>query len=195
MFFICFRKYKRQIQDFLTHLISGEAKEDKTASEPTLDIWPSKNDKKRRLNENGMASITDNTLFMVDNHPDSKESFDVPTYGKKFDRVLKDVGDESETKETEKAAPKLNCFNCLGNHNLRDCPEPRNHMEINKNRKEFNNRNGPKSLRYHVDGDTKFEHFKPGVLSQELRKALGLVDNQLPRHIYKYTTFYCSYLK
>ncbi|XP_015123905.1 zinc finger CCHC domain-containing protein 8 homolog [Diachasma alloeum] len=180
------RKYKWKIQDFLTQLIFGEAREDKNASKPTLDIWPSNKSKKRKLDGNGLVSATDNTLFMIDSNPHAQESLDVPTYGRKFEKVLKDVEDVPDiVEEKEKAAPKLNCFNCLGNHNLRDCPVPRNSVEINKNRKDFNNRTGPKSVRYHVDEDTKFDHFKPGILSQELRRALGLADNQLPRHIYK----------
>uniref|UniRef100_A0A0C9PS02 CG4622_0 protein n=1 Tax=Fopius arisanus TaxID=64838 RepID=A0A0C9PS02_9HYME len=171
------RKYKGKIQDFLTQLIFGEATEDRNASKPTLAIWPSR-DSKNRI-------IPENNFYMIDNNPDSQESLDIPTYGKKFERVLNDVSDPPAADEKGKTTSKLNCFNCLGSHNLRDCPEPRNVLEINKNRKEFNSRNGPRSVRYHVEEDAKFDHFKPGVLSPELRKALGLADDELPRHIYK----------
>ncbi|XP_063973638.1 zinc finger CCHC domain-containing protein 8 homolog [Diachasmimorpha longicaudata] len=180
------RKYKWQIQDFLTQLIFGEAADDKNASKPTLDIWPTKNSKKRKAEENGLVAATDNTLFMVDNDPRHQDSLDVPTYGKKFEKVLKELDVKSAAEEEkDKAMPIRNCFNCLGNHSLRDCPEPRNFAEICKNRSGFNSRNSSKSVRYHLDEDNKFDHFTPGVLSKELRHALGLSDNQLPRHIFK----------
>lgn len=72
---------------------------------------------------------------------------------------------------------------------MRDCTEPRNPMEINKNRKEFGTRNGPRNVRYHVDDDQKFGHLKPGVLSSELRRALGLNDDELPKHIIRYVKY------
>lgn len=100
----------------------------------------------------------------------------------KFERVLKKSPERTDIEITDKAGPRLNCFNCMGDHNLRDCPVPRNQFEINKNRKEFNARMGPRNVRYHVDDGQKF---KPGLLSSELKNALGLTNDQLPRHIYK----------
>ena len=81
--------------------------------------------------------------------------------------------------------PRLSCFNCNGNHNLRDCPLPRNQSNINKKRKEFASKHNM-GVRYHLSEDQRFSHMVPGQLSQKLRKALGLKDNQLPRHIYRY---------
>jgi len=80
--------------------------------------------------------------------------------------------------------PKLSCFNCNGNHNLRDCQLPRNQANINKNRKEFAAKNNT-GVRYHLSEDQKFHHMMPGKLSSKLRQALGLKDNQLPIHIYR----------
>ncbi|XP_059163216.1 zinc finger CCHC domain-containing protein 8-like isoform X2 [Physella acuta] len=41
--------------------------------------------------------------------------------------------------------------------------------------------------RYHMDPDlaSKFTKFKPGVVSDSLKLALGLAEDQLPQHIYK----------
>ena len=39
--------------------------------------------------------------------------------------------------------------------------------------------------RYHEDKAGKFDQFKPGVLSQELRDALGLRSSEIPLHIYQ----------
>jgi hypothetical protein len=38
--------------------------------------------------------------------------------------------------------------------------------------------------RYHLEEDQKFGDLKPGKMSDELRKALGLHKNEAPRHIY-----------
>lgn len=75
----------------------------------------------------------------------------------------------------------------MGNHSLRDCQLPRNQGNINKNRKEFTTRNNSRlGHRYHLSEEQKFSHMIPGQLSQKLRTALGLKDNDLPKHIYKY---------
>jgi zinc finger CCHC domain-containing protein 8 len=85
--------------------------------------------------------------------------------------------------------PRLSCFNCNGNHTLRDCPEPKNQSNINKNRKEYAMKNSA-GVRYHMGEDQRFGHMVPGQLSQKLRKALGLKENQLPKHIYRYYIIY-----
>lgn len=80
---------------------------------------------------------------------------------------------------------KLMCFNCLGNHNLRDCTEPRNYTAIEANRKNFNMKGNSKGVRYHLGNNHRFDHIIPGQLSNNLRNALGLRSNELPRHIYR----------
>lgn len=62
---------------------------------------------------------------------------------------------------------------------------PKNQSNINKNRKEFATKYST-GVRYHMSEDQRFSHVIPGQLSQKLRKALGLKDNQLPKHIYRY---------
>ena len=80
----------------------------------------------------------------------------------------------------------MNCWNCLGNHGIRDCPVSRNPMEIAKNRKEFQTRSGPKNNRYHVDNEQRFGYIVPGKISSNLKRALGIRENELPNHIYRY---------
>lgn len=65
---------------------------------------------------------------------------------------------------------------------------PKNQNNINKNRKEFMKNNS--GVRYHMSEDQRFSHMIPGQLSHKLRKALGLKDNQLPKHIYRYINNY-----
>lgn len=109
----------------------------------------------------------------------------------KFDQVLELAGEAKKPSEEElKSAcrPKMNCWNCMGNHSIRDCPEPRNYNEIQKNRNEFTSRAPQKVGRYHVEnGDQKYGRFVPGQISRELKRALGIGDNQLPHHIYRYS--------
>lgn len=44
-------------------------------------------------------------------------------------------------------------------------------------------------VRYHMSEAQRFSHMIPGQLSHKLRKALGLKDNQLPKHIYRYINY------
>ena len=39
--------------------------------------------------------------------------------------------------------------------------------------------------RYHIEKSQKFDRFKPGVISKELRDALGLRSSEIPLHIYQ----------
>lgn len=39
--------------------------------------------------------------------------------------------------------------------------------------------------RYHIDEEQRFAHLVPGKVSDELRSAMGLKTNQLPRFIYR----------
>lgn len=79
---------------------------------------------------------------------------------------------------------------------------PRNQARIASNRKEFmeqmqeqqQNRTAPKftgASRYHLDPDiaSKYAKFRPGNLSEKLREALGLTNEQLPQHVYKMRLF------
>lgn len=103
----------------------------------------------------------------------------------KYENMLEDSNSET-SKDT---APKMNCFNCKGNHNLRDCQLPRNQANISKNRKDFIVKHVKYGVRYHLNEEQKFSHMIPGQLSQKLREALGLKDNELPKHIYRYTNY------
>ncbi|KAK0160638.1 hypothetical protein PV328_008025 [Microctonus aethiopoides] len=175
-----FRKYQREVKDFFQQLVVVDSIDDNSnGSEIVLKIWgKSKSDSRKNVCDK--AENRDNILFTIDNTPGGQDSLNIPTYGTKFDKVLEKSRNENEIKN-DNACPKICCFNCLGDHNLRDCNVPRNQLEINKNRKEFTVKTGPRNMRYHVED----QKFKPGVLSAELRKALGLADNELPRHIFK----------
>ncbi|XP_034946227.1 zinc finger CCHC domain-containing protein 8 homolog isoform X2 [Chelonus insularis] len=170
-------QYRKKIKDFLQDLLSVTLpKECVNCTDLILEI------NKTDLNSNNNSehsTIDDEPLFMIDSTPAHHGTLDIPIYGKKFERVLTETHDNA-SEEIDCKSPKLNCFNCLGNHNLRDCTEPKNHFTINKNRKEFMNKTGTKNSRYHLD-----QKFQPGIISSELKKALGLANDELPKHIYK----------
>lgn len=88
--------------------------------------------------------------------------------------------------------PKPHCFNCGSEeHQMKDCPMPRNAARISEKRKEFmdacgetNNQNFQQ--RYHAEEvEERFGRFKPGVISEELQDALGVTDKSLPPFIYR----------
>ncbi|XP_076627721.1 zinc finger CCHC domain-containing protein 8 homolog isoform X2 [Colletes latitarsis] len=185
------RQYSKQIKEFLEELIPSTFKSSENDS-LTLEIWDNDIDSASQSVETITESeesqdIICDTLFTVDKQPKLKDDLDVPTYGKKYENVFENNKPESKKEEKDDCPPKLMCFNCMDNHNLRDCPKPRIQANINKNRKNFNIQGNSvrKSVRYHLDDDQRFGHMIPGQLSSSLRKALGLRDHELPRHIYR----------
>lgn len=102
----------------------------------------------------------------------------------KFEKILNKNGIQENPANEDNKTPKMTCFNCLGNHNLKDCTQPRNQANINKHRKDFNSRQRS-NTRYHQDDDQKFDHLVPGKLSDNLKQALNLKENELPRYIYR----------
>ncbi|KAG5316237.1 ZCHC8 protein, partial [Acromyrmex insinuator] len=179
------RRYRRQIKDFLYTLVRSKPrrKKDSHESSLTLEIWDDgvdSKDKKFVENDDVQCSDTSDFLFTIDKQPNVKNDMDIPTYGQKYENTF----EESVHETSKDFMPRLSCFNCNGNHNLRDCPLPRNQSNINKKRKEFASKHNM-GVRYHLSEDQRFSHMIPGQLSQKLRKALGLKDNQLPRHIYR----------
>lgn len=131
--------------------------------------------------------VKQSDTFLVDKTPSSKnlKSLDesTPTYRNSFGRiVLSDDKESDANRKSTTSTPKNACFNCdKGGHNLRDCPEPRNMKKVNKARNEFNR----KELRYHDDNENEHGSLVPGVISKDLRAALGLSASQIPLHVYR----------
>lgn len=71
--------------------------------------------------------------FTVDTTPDQHlRNSRIPYYGRPHNVILSDKNDDKSNKNS--AAPVSSCFNCLGNHNLRDCTKPKDFKAINRNR-------------------------------------------------------------
>ncbi|XP_058120465.1 zinc finger CCHC domain-containing protein 8 homolog [Anopheles ziemanni] len=130
----------------------------------------------------GDESETGESLFVEDSTPMKSKKIDgpIPSYKKVMNKVYE--GKTPDANSTPKRArAKQNCWNCEGEHGLKDCKEPRNYTRIRQKKEEFQKKND----RYHVDLEQKYGHFVPGQLSSELRDALGLGSRDLPLHIYK----------
>lgn len=116
--------------------------------------------------------------------PSNSEGWDVPVYEQVFFIAL--PWDEENSKVRVRRGKA--CFNCgRTGHSVSDCPEPQNHARIEAKRKEFMNKfSSPiaRGSRYHFD-EERFGAFKPGVISDNLREALGLSANDVPPYIYK----------
>uniref|UniRef100_A0A8C5DED5 Zinc finger CCHC domain-containing protein 8 n=1 Tax=Gouania willdenowi TaxID=441366 RepID=A0A8C5DED5_GOUWI len=122
---------------------------------------------------------------LVNENPQLTDGWDVPTYLKVFNQVIGTDGQDVEVKEER---PKLMCFNCGSvSHKLRDCPNPKDVAAIIDRRKKFyQSINLTSNQRYHADlVEERFAKFKPGVMSEELLRALGIDNHTLPPLIYR----------
>lgn len=134
-----------------------------------------------------IQSNDEDSIFMVDTIP-SMETGDnerIPEYESSAIDLLDDTID-TEPKDDESnndAKMKMGtCWNCNGNHTLRDCKEPRDVAAINQAKMLFTQKT--KTERYHLEVDQKYTHLVPGVISNNLRKALGLRSRELPSFFY-----------
>lgn len=119
-------------------------------------------------------------IFTIDSTPSKGKGGagdEIPRYTQSATEVM-----SNERPANKDSGPKRgqSCFNCDGDHNLRDCKKPRNHQKINANR-----RAKGKNERYHVDLSQKYGHLRPGQVSSKLAKALGLKSKDLPMHVFR----------
>ncbi|XP_033354283.1 zinc finger CCHC domain-containing protein 8 homolog [Bombus vosnesenskii] len=185
-------QYSKRIKVFLEELVSSKIKCQENDNGLTLEVWDNDTDSTSQsiditTGSDDSQDIICDTLFTVDKQPRPGDEFDVPSYSRKYilcDNVFDDTKLKS-SKYPEGNSQRFMCFNCSGNHNLRDCTEPRNYTAIEANRKNFNMKGNSKGVRYHLENNHRFDHIIPGQLSNNLRNALGLRSNELPRHIYR----------
>lgn len=190
------RRYIERIKDFLKELVSSKIVSQESDNGLTLEVWDNNNANDNKDDSTSQSveiettesddsqDIICDTLFTVDTQPKHTDHLDVPTYGKKYEDAFDKTKSASNANRNDKCPSRLSCFNCNGNHNLRDCKERRDPAVIEANRKNFNTK-ASKTFRYHLEDNQKFGHLVPGQLSSNLRKALGLKHNELPKHIYR----------
>lgn len=122
-----------------------------------------------------------NDVFTIDTLPTEKKvNTEIPNYDKISETLLdleaKIIGGANDK------AMRNGCWNCGGEHNLRDCKQPRNMKNIQRAKQMFGK---TRADRYHVDAEQKYAQFTAGQISDNLRQALGLRRKELPLYIYK----------
>ncbi|KOB74105.1 Zinc finger CCHC domain-containing protein 8 [Operophtera brumata] len=171
--------YKKKIKEFMLSLIKLHENEDLDLDNDTdleLDIWP------EELVQADLVETEndDNGFFFVDTAPCDQREF-IPAYNS-----LKDESLISNAIEQPVASPLPRrgptCFNCDGDHALRECKHPKNYTRINEMRAKRMNK---RTERYHMEDEQRFGHMVPGRISGRLRDALGLKRAELPMHIYR----------
>ncbi|XP_052860188.1 zinc finger CCHC domain-containing protein 8 homolog [Anopheles cruzii] len=147
-----------------------------------LEVWSDET-----LQTMSCPAEADDSLFIIDSTPKSKQSKDpIPSYKKILNKVFDgQVPDTSPSSTPRRPKMKQTCWNCEGDHGLKNCKKPRNYARIRQKKEEFLKKND----RYHADLEQKYGHFVPGKLSSQLRDALGLGSRDLPLHIYRMRVF------
>ncbi|XP_070619361.1 zinc finger CCHC domain-containing protein 8 isoform X4 [Erythrolamprus reginae] len=127
---------------------------------------------------------------ILNENPQLTDGWEIPKYQQVFTQILSLDGQEIQVKS--KSRPRSHCFNCGSeDHQIKDCPQPRNPARINEKRKEFMDACGEAGgtnfqQRYHADEvEERFGCFKPGIISEELQDALGVTEKTLPPFIYR----------
>ncbi|XP_039735265.1 zinc finger CCHC domain-containing protein 8 isoform X1 [Pteropus medius] len=126
---------------------------------------------------------------LLNENPQLTEGWEIPKYQQVFSHIVSLEGQEIQVKAKR---PKPHCFNCGSEeHQMKDCPMPRNAARISEKRKEYMDACGETvnqsfQQRYHAEEvEERFGRFKPGVISEELQDALGVTDKSLPPFIYR----------
>uniref|UniRef100_UPI00398F8B01 zinc finger CCHC domain-containing protein 8 n=1 Tax=Pristiophorus japonicus TaxID=55135 RepID=UPI00398F8B01 len=202
------KQFHQEIEDFITGL--AEKYEKETQSDPEKTSFNVKPQPSSVLLEEHLEVKTLNTVkrikdafhvvgsvqyftnFCLDKlgqpllneNPQLTDGWEIPKYQQVFTQVVSLDGQV----EMKAKRPKPCCFNCGSTeHQLKDCPKPRDLARISEKRKEFmtmasDSPHSGSQQRYHAE---RFEKFKPGVISAELKEALGMTDETLPPFIYR----------
>ena len=123
---------------------------------------------------------------LLECNPGTTDIWNIPTYEQVYLKALPIVEESLNIRVKQ----MRRCFNCDGDHNLNECPEPKDQQKINANRSEFSASKGNNSPAYGQGNDDelddRFKHFKPGEISIALEEALDIsLKTQLPPYIYK----------
>ncbi|NXD77125.1 ZCHC8 protein, partial [Halcyon senegalensis] len=208
------KQYHQEIEDFVFNLVQKYEEQKRGESEKThFNVKPqpssvlleedcktasSNSVKKMKEAFSVVGSVLYFTNFCLDKlgqpilneNPQLTEGWEIPKYQQVFSQILSLDGQEIQVKP--KSRPKPHCFNCGSeDHQMKDCPKPRNAARISEKRKEFMEACGEASnqnfqQRYHAEEvEERFGKFKPGVISGELQDALGVTDKSLPPFIYR----------
>ncbi|KGL82434.1 Zinc finger CCHC domain-containing protein 8, partial [Tinamus guttatus] len=207
------KQYHQEIEDFVFNLVQKYEEQQRSVPEKShFNLKPqpssvileedfkaasSNSVKKMKEAFSVVGSVLYFTNFCLDKlgqpilneNPQLTEGWEIPKYQQVFSQILSLDGQEIQVKPKR---PKPHCFNCGSEeHQMKDCPKPRNAARISEKRKEYLEACGEASnqnyqQRYHAEEvEERFGKFKPGVISGELQDALGVTDKSLPPFIYR----------
>lgn len=136
-----------------------------------------------RINE--ISDDIEENMFMVDTLPtENANESEIPDYNSSQLEMHEEEIKPNDAEADDGGKPKMgNCWNCGGDHTMKDCKEKRDPAAINRAKQSFIQKN--KTERYHLEAEQKYSHLVPGQLSDNLRQALGLRSRELPLFIYK----------
>ncbi|KAK6186863.1 hypothetical protein SNE40_006128 [Patella caerulea] len=208
------RNHRAEIEDFILNLMDRDRHEEYNHGEmnlPKLNLkasTPTCVDINEKLPvEKRTAEMWDahaiigcaqfHELFMVDSRgwpllpgtSDHSVTWDFIKFEQLFETPL--PVDEEDLKIVKRDQKKKSgCFNCGEQHNLNDCPVPKDQNKIRENRRKFQDASSvPKlslSKNYSdFEDNPRFKKFRPGEISDELYSAMGIDRSQLPMYIYK----------
>ncbi|KAJ8042680.1 Zinc finger CCHC domain-containing protein 8 [Holothuria leucospilota] len=189
-------KKRQVVEDFFQKLVSGIETDDDKSSHQLLPQRSSVRIKGSNVTFLATGNVQYYTNFcldiigrpLIDGDIALTEDWEIPSFSRGFPDPL--PLDEDAPRKSRPSRPKACCFNCGDEgHSLRDCPIEPDYQRINAKKQEFRNNSSPSlnSKRYHKDAesDNRFTDFKAGIVSDELRKALGLQPQDLPDYIYR----------
>ncbi|XP_053225969.1 zinc finger CCHC domain-containing protein 8 isoform X2 [Podarcis raffonei] len=207
------KQYHQEIEDFISCLVQKYEEQQSAESDKTyFNVKPqpssfmleedhkvtiSNTSKKIKEAFSVVGSVLYFTNFCLDKlgqpilneNPQLTDGWEIPKYQQVFTQILSLDGQEIQVKPKR---PKSHCFNCGSeDHQMKDCPQPRNAARISEKRKQFMDACGEAGnqnfqQRYHAEEvEERFGRFKPGIISEELQDALGVTDKTLPPFIYR----------
>ncbi|TEA41354.1 hypothetical protein DBR06_SOUSAS7910024 [Sousa chinensis] len=206
------KQYHQEIEEFVSNLVKRFEEQQKNDVEKTsFNLLPQpssvmleedhKVEESSAVNNKEAFSVVGSVLYftnfcldklgqpLLNENPQLTEGWEIPKYQQVFSHIVSLEGQEIQVKAKR---PKPHCFNCGSEeHQMKDCPMPRNAARISEKRKEYMDACGETSSqnfqqRYHAEEvEERFGRFKPGVISEELQDALGVTDKSLPPFIYR----------
>ncbi|KAI1901174.1 hypothetical protein AGOR_G00057470 [Albula goreensis] len=202
------KQCRQEIEDCIYGLVQKHAQEKHEKEKPSFHLKPQPSsfvleENHKMKNSDPIKKIKDAfsvvgsvlyfTSFCLDKlgqpllneNPQLTEGWEVPKYQQVFGQVIAAEG--QEVLQVKEKRPKPCCFNCGSeDHQLRDCPKPKDMARINEKRKEFTGGSNQSNQRYHEEEvEERFGKYKPGIVSEELLEALGVAENALPPFIYR----------
>ncbi|XP_045152656.1 zinc finger CCHC domain-containing protein 8 [Echinops telfairi] len=208
------KQYHQEIEEFVSNLVKRfEEQQKKDVEKTSFNLLPQPSsvvlEEDHKVEEEACViknskepfSVVGSVLYfsnfcldklgqpLLNENPQLTEGWEIPKYQQVFSQIVSLEGQEIQVKAKR---PKPHCFNCGSEeHQMKECPMPRNAARISEKRKEYMDACGEANnqsfqQRYHAEEvEERFGRFKPGVISEELQDALGVTDKSLPPFIYR----------